>query len=251
MQQNKILVTNDDGFRSQGINTLYKHVNEVSPALLFAPNADRSACSSQLSTRTPLRVVKEGENCYSCTGTPADCVHIVQSNYFSFMPLLVVSGINHGANIGDDVFYSGTIAAAIEGRFFAYPSIAISLIGNDPQHFDTAGMVAARLLRKILVTPHLTFKVLNVNVPDIPFADIQGYRVTSLGKRGIPEPATVCTDGRGNEIIWIGRGSSPTQQVENSDFDAVQNGYVSITPLSLNMTETAECKAVKEFVSDV
>lgn len=232
-----ILISNDDGYRARGIQVLAEHLRGEDTVLVVAPEADRSGASNALTILHPLRARHVDTNIHAIDGTPSDCVHIALGGVFGVEPTVVVSGINHGSNMGDDVIYSGTVAAAVEARHLATPSMAVSLSGRNAQNFEAAAKVAAYLTRQLLCAHPLPNQlVLNVNVPDLPLAEIAGIRVTRLGNRHASERVVVDTDPRGETIYWIGSAGAEADAGPGTDFDAVKNGYVSVTPLGLDMT---------------
>ena len=184
----KILVSNDDGYLATGINVLTDALAEIADVVVVAPDRNRSAASNSLTLHDPLRVSKVAENRYRVNGTPSDCVHLALTGFLEEEPDLVVSGINHGANLGDDVIYSGTVAAAMEGRFLGYPTIAVSLVGHRLRHFDTAARVAVQLVQRLEKEPLPKEFIFNVNVPDVPLDELKGVRVCRLGCRHKSEP---------------------------------------------------------------
>lgn len=232
-----ILISNDDGYRARGLQALAEGLRSMDEVLVVAPEADRSGASNALTVLHPLRARDVGEGFYAIDGTPSDCVHIAVGGVFGAVPSMVVSGINHGSNMGDDVVYSGTVAAAVEARHLAMPSMAVSLCGPDPVHFETAAAVAAHLTRQLLaVHPLPPQVVLNVNVPNVAYEDLAGIRVTRLGNRHASEGVIVDQDPRGGTIYWIGASGPEADSGPGTDFDAVRNGYVSVTPLGIDMT---------------
>ncbi|MDI9347122.1 MAG: 5'/3'-nucleotidase SurE [Methylacidiphilales bacterium] len=234
----RILLTNDDGYRSEGIQILFQKLSKEYEVTLLAPDKDRSACSSSLTTRDPVRVEKHGNSIFSCNGTPADCVHLALSGYFSKDFDTVISGINFGENLGDDVLYSGTVAGAIEGRYLPFPTIAISLCGSPPSHFDTAASIAGQLLLDIENKFHnIGNAIFNVNVPNLPTQLIKGVRYTKLSRRGKPQRMIQSEDGRSEKIYWIGRGGELLDKQPGTDYYAVSQGYVSVTPLTIDYTD--------------
>ncbi len=232
----KILVSNDDGYLATGIITLAAALEEVAEVVVVAPDRNRSAASNSLTLSVPLRVSEVGPNRYSVDGTPSDCVHLALTGFLDFEPDLVVSGINHGANLGDDVIYSGTVAAAMEGRFLGLPTIAVSLVGNTLIHFETAGRVAADLVRKIDRAPLAANVVLNLNVPDLAFEQLKGVKATRLGFRHKSEPILKDTDPYGRPIYWVGPAGAGQDAGEGTDFSAIEQGYASVTPLIVDLT---------------
>ncbi|MDH2998401.1 5'/3'-nucleotidase SurE [Pasteurellaceae bacterium LFhippo2] len=240
-----ILVSNDDGFHAAGIQFLAKALREAGHHVtIVAPDRNRSAASSCLTLVDPLRVHKFENGDYTIiAGTPADCVHLALNGLLETKFDLVVSGINHGANLGDDVVYSGTVAAALEGRHLPLPSIAVSLIGPHGSnyltgdcHFDTAAKVVLELLPKMAQIAIPANQVLNVNVPNLPYAELKGMKITRLGTRSPAAEIVKQQDPRGLNIYWIGANGKAVDESEGTDFYAVNNGFVSITPIQPDMT---------------
>lgn len=232
----KILVSNDDGYLATGINVLTAALEQVADVVVIAPDRNRSAASNSLTLSTPLRVSEFGPNRYKVDGTPSDCVHLALTGLLDYEPDLVVSGINHGANLGDDVIYSGTVAAAMEGRFLGLPTIAVSLVGRKLQHFDTAAAVAAELVQKIERAPLASDVVLNVNVPNVSADDLAGVRATRLGFRHKSEQILKDTDPYGQPIYWVGPAGAGQDAGEGTDFFAIEEGFASVTPLKVDLT---------------
>lgn len=240
-----ILISNDDGVYAQGIQTLANTLRSAGHNVtVIAPDRNRSAASSCLTLVDPLRVVQLENGDYSLiAGTPADCVHLALNGLFETAFDLVISGINHGANLGDDVVYSGTVAAALEGRHLPLPSIAVSLVGENgaghlsgENHFDTAAQVVLDLLEKIH-SPHIPAnQVLNVNVPNVPYHKLNGIQVTRLGTRSPAAEIIKQSDPRGSTIYWIGANGKPIDRSEGTDFYAIDHLAVSVTPLQADMT---------------
>ncbi|HLB43059.1 MAG TPA: 5'/3'-nucleotidase SurE [Gammaproteobacteria bacterium] len=232
----KILICNDDGVHAPGLMYLANTLGKMADITVVAPDRNRSGVSNSLSLEHPLRVVTAANGFYSVNGTPTDCVHLAITGLLKEVPDMVVSGINEGSNLSDDVLYSGTVAAATEGRFLGLPSIAISLTGPRCHHYDTAALVAKILVDRLRETP-LTFDtILNVNVPDMPFSELHGIQVTRLGTRHKAEPTIKAIDPRGRKIYWIGQPGPEQDAGPGTDFYAVNSGYVSITPLQLDLT---------------
>lgn len=232
----KILVSNDDGYLATGINVLTDALSEIADVVVVAPDRNRSAASNSLTLNDPLRVTRVAENRYRVNGTPSDCVHLALTGLLDEEPDLVVSGINHGANLGDDVIYSGTVAAAMEGRFLGLPTIAVSLVGHNLKHFDTAARVAAELVQRLEKHPLPSEFVFNVNVPDRPYADITDIRVARLGFRHKSEPVVKSQDPHGRTIYWVGPAGPGQDAGEDTDFHALDSGAVAITPLKVDLT---------------
>lgn len=237
----KILVSNDDGYLATGINALTDALEEVADVVVVAPDRNRSAASNSLTLSRPLRVTSYGENRFKVDGTPSDCVHLAVTGFLDEEPDLVVSGINHGANLGDDVIYSGTVAAAMEGRFLGLPTIAVSLVGKtlvgaNLTHFDTAARVAVELVEKIERASLPSDTVLNVNVPDRPYEELTGIRAARLGFRHKSEPILPDKDPYGRPIYWVGPAGQGQDTGEGTDFHAIEQGVVAVTPLRVDLT---------------
>jgi 5'-nucleotidase len=232
-----VLLSNDDGYQAPGIRALWDVLGELAwceNRVLVAPERNRSAASNALTLMAPLRMTEQSPNVYSVDGTPTDCVHLAVNGALEPQPDMVISGINAGANMGDDVLYSGTVAAATEGRFLGKPSIAVSLCGDE--HFETAARMMQHLLGhlpKLLLDPNT---ILNINVPDRPYDAIKGVRITRLGKRHASEKVVATTDPRGKPIYWVGPAGEAEDASDGTDFHAVASGYVSITPLKIDLT---------------
>ncbi len=232
----KILLCNDDGFLAPGINLLAKVLGEIADITVVAPDRNRSGASNSLTLDNPLRMMV-GENGFiSVNGTPTDCVHLAVTGLLKEMPDMVVSGINEGSNLSDDVLYSGTVAAATEGRFLGLPSIAVSLAGPKCQNYETAGQITKMLVEHLIKDPLPKDTILNVNVPDVLLSELRGIQVTRLGTRHIAEPTIKTVDPRGRRIYWIGQPGPEEDAGPGTDFYAVNMGYVSVTPLHLDLT---------------
>ncbi len=244
----KILISNDDGYLATGINALTDALERVADVVVVAPDRNRSAASSSLTLNTPLRVSEVAPNRYMVDGTPSDCVHLALTGFLDYEPDLVVSGINHGANLGDDVIYSGTVAAAMEGRFLGFPTIAVSLVGHDLRHFDTAARVASELVQKIERSSLAADMVLNVNVPDRPYDELTGLHATRLGFRHKSEQILKDTDPYGRPIYWVGPAGKGQDAGEGTDFYAVEHGGVAITPLKVDLTRYEAVQGVADWL---
>ncbi len=232
----KILVSNDDGINAPGIEALAAAMATLADIVVAAPDRNRSGASNSLTLTNPLRVKEIQPNWFSIEGTPTDCVHLAITGLMDADPDMVVSGINNGANMGDDVLYSGTVAAAIEGRSLGFPSLAFSLAGHSPQYYSTAAEVAKQIVARLMVDPLPPATILNINIPDVPFAQLQGYEITRFGSRHRAEPTIKAIDPRGETIYWIGLPGKEQDAGMGTDFYAVAHNFVSITPLSLNWT---------------
>jgi 5'/3'-nucleotidase len=231
-----ILISNDDGYRAPGIRCLAEAVETVARVTVVAPDRDRSGASNSLTLDSPLRARKANNGFTYVEGTPTDCVHLAITGLLDDEPDMVVSGINAGANLGDDVIYSGTVAAAMEGRFLGLPAIAVSMVSFQPEHYATAARVVLDLLARIQCQPVPANTILNVNVPDLPFDELQGWQVTRLGHRHKSEPVIRQTDPRGRPIYWVGPAGSEQDAGPGTDFHAVRNGFVSVTPIHVDLT---------------
>lgn len=235
----KLLLSNDDGFLAPGLNLLAKVLSEIADVTVVAPDRNRSGASNSLTLVNPLRVTVAQNGFLSVNGTPTDCVHLAVTGLLAEMPDMVVSGINEGSNLSDDVLYSGTVAAATEGRFLGVSSIAISLAGPKCKHYDTAAHIAKLLVLRLNKDPLPKNTILNVNVPDLPLNEIKGIQITRLGTRHIAEPTIKTVDPRGRKIFWVGQPGPEEDAGPGTDFHAVNMGYVSITPLQLDLTHYA------------
>ena len=232
----KILVSNDDGYLATGINVLANALAKIADVVVVAPDRNHSGASNSLTLHSPLRIHAVAEDRYFVNGTPSDCVHLALSGFLDYEPDIVVSGINHGANLGDDVIYSGTVAAAMEGRFLGFPAIAVSLVGTAPRRFDTAARVACDLLLKLQQEPLPSDVILNVNVPDLPYEQIEGVYAARLGFRHQSEPMIKTRDPRERTIYWIGPAGPGQDAGEGTDFKALAKGAVAVTPLKVDLT---------------
>jgi 5'-nucleotidase len=231
-----ILISNDDGYRAPGIRCLAEALQTVARVSVVAPDRDRSGASNSLTLDNPIRA-REAENGFTYVdGTPTDCVHLAITGLLEHEPDMVVSGINAGANLGDDVLYSGTVAAAMEGRFLGLPAIAVSQVAAQPAYFETAAQVTLALLARLGEGTIPPDSILNVNVPDLPFDQLRGWQVTRLGHRHKSEPVVRQTDPRGRTIFWVGPAGSEQDAGPGTDFHAVRNGFVSVTPLQVDLT---------------
>ena len=243
-----ILVSNDDGYRAPGLSAMVEAVSDFGEVTVIAPNQDRSGASNSLTLTVPIRVEQIENGYFVCSGTPTDCVHLGITGLMPQEPDMIISGINNARNLGDDVLYSGTVGAAMEGRFLGLPAIAVSLAGDDPIHFDTAGNVVRQLLEKMLQTPLSPSNILNINVPDLPRDQINGWQATRLGGRDRACPAVRETDPVGKDIYWIGAAGVEQDAGPGTDFFAIAQGYVSITPLTADMTDRTRLAELDEWL---
>ena len=245
----RILISNDDGYKADGIIQLAKSLSEIADVIVVAPSENKSAASSSLTIGKPLKPIQIEKNIYAIDATPSDCVHLALCGFIRESIDLVVTGINFGANLGDDVIYSGTVAGAIEGRFLGLPSIAMSLASWECKHFDTAGDVAKLLVAQIDKAPLAYNTIINVNVPDIPMSEIKGIKSTRLGNRHKSEPSI--QDLKDPSLYWIGENGKEADNGEGTDFHAVSNNFVSVTPLQIDLTKYPELKQVSEWLEDI
>jgi len=245
----RILVSNDDGYQAEGIKKLTQALSEIAEVIVVAPNENKSAASSSLTIGKPLMPVKIDENIFAIDATPSDCVHLALCGFLKESIDLVVTGINLGANLGDDVIYSGTVAGAIEGRFLGLPSIAISLASWKCKNFETAAIIAKRLVEKIEKAPLSHNTIINVNVPDVPIEEVKGIKSTRLGNRHMSEPSI--QDQNDPSLYWIGENGPEADNGEGTDFYAVNNNFVSVTPLQIDLTKYSEVKQVSDWLKDL
>ncbi len=245
----KILISNDDGYQSKGIQTLAKYLATDHEVVVVAPSGNKSAASSSLTLDRPLKPIKVESNVYHIDATPSDCVHLALCGFLQEEIDLVVTGINFGPNLGDDVIYSGTVAGAIEGRFLGLPSIAFSLASWDGKHFDTAGKIASLVVNQIHTSQLSHDTVLNVNIPDIEFDQIKGYQTTRLGKRHMSESSI--PDEKDPSLYWIGENGKEADNGIGTDFHAIANNYVSVTPLQIDLTKYNEIDKVSDWLNKI
>ncbi|MGD9842670.1 MAG: 5'/3'-nucleotidase SurE [Steroidobacteraceae bacterium] len=248
----KILISNDDGYRAAGLQHLVQALQSLATLTVVAPERNRSGASNSLTLDVPLRVTRYDDRSYYINGTPTDCVHMAISGLLDEEQNMVVSGINDGANLGDDTLYSGTVAAAVEGRFLGLPAIAVSLVNNGTKvggnHFATAARVAAELVIRLQHTPLGAATILNVNVPDVPYEQLKGTQVTRLGFRHRSEPVIRSLDPKGKEVFWIGPAGAEQDAGPGTDFHAIANNYVSITPLQTDLTRHAMLDDLRDWL---
>lgn len=231
-----ILLSNDDGYQAPGLAALATSLAEVAEVTVVAPDRNRSGASNSLTLENPLRASTADNGFYFVDGTPTDCVHLALTGLLDQDPDMVIAGINAGANLGDDVLYSGTIAAAMEGRFLGRPAIAVSLYGSDCRHYDTAARVVRYLLDGGAPVALPANTILSVNVPDLPWNELVGFKATRLGHRHRSQPVVRDRDPRGRPIYWVGPVGAEQDAGPETDFYAVRHGYVSVTPLQIDLT---------------
>lgn len=247
----KILVSNDDGVLASGIAALVQELSKVASIEVMAPDRNRSGASNSLTLSRPLRARRLDNGHYSVEGTPTDCVHLALTGFFDNGFDMVVSGINHGANLGDDILYSGTVAAAMEGRSLGLPALAISMVGDNIHHYETGALIAKQLVMKLQTHSLPSQTILNVNVPDVLPQDIKGLQVTRLGTRHTAAPIVKEFDPRGHPMYWIGPPGPEADAGPGTDFYAVNQGYVSVTPLHLDMTHYKLFDRVSDWVTGI
>jgi 5'-nucleotidase len=252
----RILISNDDGYRARGIIALREALKGIGDLTVVAPDRNRSGASNSLTLEMPLRVGQAEPDVYFVQGTPTDCVHLAISGLFPFEPDMVVSGINDGSNLGDDVLYSGTVAAATEGRFLGKSAVAVSLNtdglrGDATRYFETGAHYARVIVERLFANP-LALKmgratILNVNVPNLPIGHVKGIKVTRLGNRHRSEAILKAEDPRGRPVYWIGPAGAGQDAGPGTDFHAISEGYVSVTPLTVDLTDHAALGGLREW----
>ena len=245
----KILVSNDDGYFAPGITLLAEALRQMGEVTVVAPERDRSGASNSLTLDRPLTVRRAPNGYFSVNGTPTDCVHIAVTGLLDFVPDLIVSGVNLGANMGDDTIYSGTVAAAAEGYLLGIPSVAFSLTSKTGQHFESAIGIALQIVERLRRSPIQEPVLLNVNVPDVEPAKLGGIEVTRLGRRHKAEPVVKLTTPRGETAYWIGPAGGAADAGPGTDFHAVQSHRVSVTPLRMDLTHNGQLERVKEWIA--
>ncbi|MCW0378115.1 5'-nucleotidase SurE [Xanthomonas sacchari] len=247
----RVLVSNDDGVDAPGIRMLAEQLRGAGHEVtVVAPDRDRSGASNSLTLDLPIRLKRIDHYTCSVAGTPTDCVHLALTGMLEFDPDIVVSGINNSANLGDDVIYSGTVSAAMEGRFLGLPAVAVSLVSHnhDPKHFQTAARAAVEIVAQLKADPLPADTILNVNVPDLPWQEIKGFEVTRLGNRHRSEPCLPQTDPRGGTVYWIGPAGREQDAGPGTDFHAVRTGFISITPIQVDLTRYQALEKVASWV---
>ena len=243
-----ILISNDDGYKSKGIQVLIKELEKNAQITVVAPSRNRSGASSSLSLDRSIKVTQKDDSFYYLSGTPTDCVHIALTGLMHSLPDMVISGINHGPNLGDDTIYSGTVAAAIEGYLLNIPSFAISMGSANPKNFETAAKVTSDLIKLYNKNSTGTATLLNVNVPDIPYAELKGMEVTRLGKRHAAEKAIEKKHSQKESLYWIGEVGQPNDGGPGTDFYALRNNFVSISPIHADLTDFKNIEATKDWI---
>jgi len=244
-----ILITNDDGYAATGINVLTEELARVADVSVVAPERDCSGASNSLTLMRPLRVKCLQPDHYSVDGTPTDCVHLALSGLLESQPDMVVSGINAGPNLGDDVLYSGTVAAAMEGRYLGLPAIAVSLAGRPATHFESAARITRRVIERLVRHPLAEDTLLNVNVPDLPGAETVALCATRLGFRHKAEPMIRQQDPYGRPLYWVGPPGAAQDAGEGTDFHALEQGIVSVTPMQIDLTRHRGIEPLQQWLN--
>jgi len=229
------LLSNDDGYQSPGISALAEVLEDLGRVTVVAPDRDCSGASNSLTLDSPLYVKQDKRGFHYVNGTPSDCVHLAITGLLNEEPNMVISGINSGANLGDDVLYSGTVAAAMEGRFLGCPAIAFSLAGEKPTDYSASILAAKKIIQSLIENP-LDDVLLNINIPDVNYEQIKGFKVTRLGNRHKSEPVMESFDPKGRKVYWVGPVGAEQDAGEGTDFHAIRNKYVSITPIQIDLT---------------
>jgi len=245
----RILLSNDDGYLAPGLKCLHAALAGVAEVTVVAPDRDHSGASNSLTLRKPLIVRQTPEGIYYVDGTPTDCVHLAITGLMDREPDMVIAGINSGPNLGDDVIYSGTVAAATEGRFLGLPAIAVSMAAREPQFYDTAAQVVVQLLDRLQRQTLPADTILNVNVPDIPIEDLVGIQATRLGKRHKSESVIRDRSPQGDEIFWVGPAGPEQDAGPGTDFHAVRHRSVSLTPLQIDLTRYTAIDQVASWLA--
>lgn len=245
----RILISNDDGYFAPGLNILATHLAKIADITVVAPERNRSGASNSLTLDRPLSIRKASNGFYYVNGTPTDCVHIALTGLMDDMPDMVISGINDGANMGDDTIYSGTVAAAMEGYLLDIPSFAVSMSQHNATHFQTAARITVELVQHYGKTALKSPTLLNINVPDIPYDEIQGRSITRLGKRHKAEPVIQLKTPRGETVYWVGAAGQPNDGGEGTDFYAIAHNHVSISPIQVDLTKHNQLAELKDWIN--
>jgi len=246
-----ILLSNDDGYLAEGLQALWLALKDLGEIHVVAPDRNRSGVSNALTLDAPIRATSCENGFIRVDGTPTDCVHLAITGLLEQEPDMVVAGINAGSNLGDDVIYSGTVAAAIEGRFLGLPAMAISLVGDKGRHYCSAAKITARIIKHMQHSPLKGDCILNVNVPDLPLEQIKGIQVTRLGSRHKSEPVVKMLDPRGKPVYWVGPVGAEQDAGAGTDFYAVANGYVSVTPIQVDLTRHQALEPTRQWLQDL
>ena len=241
------LLSNDDGYQASGISILAEVLSEIGNVTVVAPDRDRSGASNSLTLDSPLYVKQDKRGFYYVNGTPSDCVHLAITGLLDEEPDMVISGINSGANLGDDVLYSGTVAAAMEGRFLGCPAIAFSLVGEKPVDYSASKLVVTEIVKSLIENP-LDDALLNVNIPDVNYDEIKGFKASRLGNRHKSEPVIKTLDPKGRNVYWVGPVGAEQDAGEGTDFHAIRTEYVSITPIQIDLTRHRSLTSLSKWI---
>ena len=244
----RILISNDDGYFAPGLAILTEAVSKLAEVVVVAPERDRSGASNSLTLDRPLQVKRSHMGYYYVNGTPTDCVHLAVNGMLDYLPDMVISGINHGANMGDDTIYSGTVAAATEGFLLGIPSLAVSLASKQGGNYRSAARVACDLIERFQNNPIPSPILLNVNVPDVQFENLRGLEVTRLGRRHKAEGVVEAKTPRGESVYWIGAAGDAQDAGEGTDFHAVAADRISVTPLQIDLTQYTNLEGVRAWL---
>lgn len=245
----RILLSNDDGYFAPGLAALAEGLAPLGEVTVVAPERDRSGASNSLTLDRPLMLSKAHNGFLYVNGTPTDCVHMAVTGLLDFEPDVVVSGINNGSNMGDDTLYSGTVAAATEGYLLGIPAIAVSLVGKEFRHYASAARVARELVERLVRTPFGAPVLLNVNVPDVPYESINGIEVTRLGRRHKAQAVVQGKNPRGETVYWVGPAGAAREAGPGTDFNALERGVVSVTPLQVDLSHAGQIPMVAEWIA--
>jgi 5'-nucleotidase len=242
-----ILLSNDDGYFAPGLAILAESLAPLGTVTVVAPERDRSGASNSLTLDRPLTVRRAASGFFYVNGTPTDCVHLAVTGLLDELPDIVISGVNYGANMGDDTIYSGTVAAATEGFLLGIPSVAVSLVAAGNDNYRTAARIAAEIAQRFKDKPLGQHALLNVNVPDVAYEELRGIEITRLGKRHKAEPVVKATTPRGGTVYWVGAAGAAQDAGEGTDFNAIARTVASITPLQVDLTHYAQVQAVRDW----
>ena len=245
----RILISNDDGYFAPGLNILAEHLAKIADITVVAPERNRSGASNSLTLDRPLSVKKASNGFFYVNGTPTDCVHIALTGLMDEMPDMVISGINDGANMGDDTIYSGTVAAAMEGYLLDIPSFAVSMSQHNATHFESAARVAVELVQHYQKTGFDSPTLLNINVPDVPYEQLKGKVITRLGKRHKAEPVIQLKTPRNETVYWVGAAGQPNDGGDGTDFYAVAHNQVSISPIQVDLTKYSQMQEISDWLN--
>ncbi|HUL41593.1 MAG TPA: 5'/3'-nucleotidase SurE [Burkholderiales bacterium] len=247
----RILLSNDDGYFSPGLAVLAESLSRIAEITVVAPERDNSGASNSLTLDRPLNLRKSHNGFYYVNGTPTDCVHLAVTGMLDRLPDIVISGINDGANMGDDTIYSGTVAAATEGFLLGIPSLAVSLAASAGDNYATAAQVTTRIIERLQKYTHVQPLLLNVNVPDVTYAELKGFEVTRLGRRHKAEPVVKTHTPRGDTVYWVGAAGGVQDAGDGTDFHAVLHHKVSITPLQIDLTQFSQLESLSKWLADL